>query len=311
MKLCFIGLGSIGNRHMRNTTAILKEYNIPYSIDALHSAKSDKRDTRNDALHKEYYSFEDMPDDYDIVYITNPTYMHYETIKQVRHKTKHMFIEKPIFESCVYELSNLGLSKNGIYYVACPLRYSSVIKHIKKIIRGKKVYSIRAISSSYLPDWRKGVDYREIYSAKKQEGGGVSLDLIHEWDYIIDLFGIPSEVYNLRGQYSELEINSDDVSIYIARYQDKLAELHLDYFGKTPMRRVELFCKDCVILADIINNKIEICGEENKTVILGQEDMYINEMSYFLNMILNKETNNNDIHHAYQVLKTALGKGSE
>ena len=311
MKLCFIGLGSIGSRHLNNIIAILKERNIPHSIDALRSSKSKKQERIREILHKEYYSFEDMPNDYDIIYITNPTYMHYETIEQIKHKTKHIFIEKPLFESCNYKLNNLNLQDSNIYYVACPLRYSPVIKYVKKIIQEKKVYSVRAISSSYLPDWRKGADYRNIYSAKKQEGGGVSLDLIHEWDYIIDLLGIPLQVYNLSGQYSTLEIDSDDISIYIAKYADKLVELHLDYFGRKQMRQLELFCEDGVIFADIINSKVEIYSEKCETIILNHEDIYMNEMNHFLDMIVGKETNINSIYHAYQVLKTALGEEDE
>lgn len=293
---------------MHNIITILEERNIPFSIDALRSTKGIKQEKFSAYLQKEYYSFEDMPNDYDIIFITNPTYLHYETIAQTVHKTKHIFIEKPLFESCNYDLNNLNLQETGICYVACPLRYSSVIKYIKKIIKDKKVYSIRAISSSYLPDWRKDVDYRNVYSAKKLEGGGVSLDLIHEWDYIIDLFGMPLQVYNLSGRYSDLEIDSNDISIYVAKYQDKLAELHLDYFGKKQMRQIELFCDDCAILADIINSKIEIHGKKCETIMLNQEDMYINEMNYFLNVTLGKKTNSNSIYHAYQVLKTALGE---
>ncbi len=44
-------------------------------------------------------------------------------------------------------------------------------------------------------------DYGRVYSAQKAMGGGVTLDLIHEGDYLIDLFGAPEECCNLRGQF--------------------------------------------------------------------------------------------------------------
>ena len=61
------------------------------------------------------------------------------------------------------------------------------------------VYSARVLCSSYLPGWRPGVDYRTVYSAHKDMGGGVTIDLIHEWDYLVELFGKPEKMYNFKG----------------------------------------------------------------------------------------------------------------
>lgn len=305
MKICFIGMGSIGTRHLRNITTILKEQNILFSIDVLRSSKIKLSDEKSELICKQYYNYYELPNDYDIIFITNPTYLHFDTIKNTITNTKNMFIEKPIFESCNYDLKNLFINTDGIYYVACPLRYSTVMKYIKKIIQEEKIYSIRAISSSYLPDWRKGIDYRNIYSSKKEYGGGASLDLIHEWDYITYLFGEPMEVYNMNGKYSELEIDSDDISIYIARYHDKLLELHVDYIGRNTVRQLELYCKDHVIYADFIHNTITYKGENQKTIQLEKEDMYMNEMRNFLDIINHKVRNDNDIFHAYNILKIA------
>lgn len=307
MKICFIGLGSIGSKHIKNISNILKERKIEYSIDALRSNNSMLPKDIMTLLSMVFYNIDELPKDYDIIFVTNPTNLHYEVITKIVHKTMHLFIEKPVFESCKYDLEGLNLESYGIYYVACPLRYSPVIKYIKNVIEKEKIYSVRAISSSYLPDWRKGADYREIYSAKKSQGGGVSLDLIHEWDYLIDLFGIPLQVYKLDGKYSNLEIDSDDISAYIAKYSDKIVELHLDYFGRNTIRQLELYCENYVIYADLIQNTVEYKGTIQKTINLEKEDMYMNEMNCFLDMILNKADNNNDIHHAFKVLGIATG----
>ena len=55
------------------------------------------------------------------------------------------------------------------------------------------------------------VSHQASYSAHKRLGGGVSIDLIHEWDYMSYLFGFPDKVVNMRGTYSKLEIDSDQV----------------------------------------------------------------------------------------------------
>lgn len=306
LNICFVGLGSIGLRHLINLNNILKERDLEFKIDALRNNKLNILAEYNSLLKDIYYDINELQNDYDIIFITNPTFLHYDMITNLLDKTKHLFIEKPLFDKTTYDLTNLSLKQSGIYYVACPLRYHPVIKYMKSIVDELNVYSIRAISSSYLPEWRKGVDYRDVYSSKKSMGGGVSLDLIHEWDYITYLFGFPEQVYNMNGKFSDLEIDSEDLSIYIARYKDKLAEIHVDYIGRQPVRTCELYCDDFVIYIDFIKSEVKYVGKINNCLQFEKEDMYMNEMNYFLDMIYNNALNINDLNHAFKVLKIAI-----
>ncbi len=64
------------------------------------------------------------------------------------------------------------------------MRWCGTMLALKKALPALSVYSARVLCSSYLPGWRPGVDYRTVYSAHKDMGGGVTIDLIHEWDYL-------------------------------------------------------------------------------------------------------------------------------
>lgn len=308
LKILFIGLGSIGSRHIKNVVAYAKRHNKNVQIDALRSGEHPLRDGVLDCLHTQYFAFSDVPEDYDIVFITNPTSFHFDMIKQAVNKGKNMFIEKPLFETTDYCLEDIEFKPDGIYYVACPMRHLPILKYVKQFCKKHQVYSARAITSSYLPEWRKGVDYRKVYSAKKELGGGVTLDLIHEWDYLVWLFGMPEEFYNFNGHYSHLEIDSDDLSVYIARYQDKLVEVHLDYIGRETVRMLELYCKDTVLYADFIANTITFAGPHSECIHLPEEDEYTNEIEYFFDLLEGKEKNCNDVYHAYEVLQLILEK---
>lgn len=304
-----IGLGSIGKRHLCNLTKALEKRNIVYHIDALRSNHRELEEKWNNVICQQYYRVDDMPEDYDITFITNPTSLHYDTIKKVMHKTKHMFIEKPIFETDSYDVDSLCWKPDCIYYVACPLRHKSIMRYIKEhIVIQEKIISIRVISSSYLPAWRENIDYRNVYSAKKSLGGGVTKDLIHEWDYIIDLFGIPDKVLHMSDHISDLEIDSDDISLYIARYPSMFLEIHLDYIGHKTERMLQLFTVNKRIDVDLIKNIVYMY--KNNILIdkyeFPQEDFYMNEMEYFLNCVEGKTANINTVENAYQVLKIAV-----
>lgn len=305
--IAMVGLGSIGSRHLINISSALTKRNISYSIDLIRRNKSkDISEDLNQLIENVYSSYEEVPSDYDVIFITNPTHLHYQTIKRYVSKTKHMFIEKPVFDDVNLSVENLMLNDNGIYYVACPLRYTDVIQYVKNEIDLSKVHSARVICSSYLPDWRPNVDYRNTYSAHINEGGGVSIDLIHEWDYIQYLFGEPEKVHNLRGKFSNLEIDSDDLSLYIAKYENMLVEVHLDYFGRKTIREIQLFTDEDTIVADIANSEIRYLNSGKRLIFKeSRNDFQRKEISHFFDIISGKEKNQNDINTAIKTLKIA------
>jgi len=306
-KIAMIGLGSIGKRHLINIDKVLQSRKIEYSIDLVRRKNSISLEKPlNEIISNIYIEYENIPNDYDVIFITNPTYLHYDTIKKISSKTKNMFIEKPVFDKADMNISELTLDKNGVYYVACPLRYTDVIQYVKNNINVESVYSVRVICSSYLPDWRPELDYRKTYSAHLDQGGGASIDLIHEWDYMMYLFGKPKQVLNYRGKFSRLEIESDDLSVYIAEYKNMLAEIHLDYFGRKPIREFQLFTADETIVADIINSEIRLLKKGHVIKFNEDRNSYqIKEIENFFDVLEGKTNNENDIHTALATLKIA------
>ena len=171
------------------------------------------------------------------------------------------------------------------------------------------VYSARVLCSSYLPGWRPGVDYRTVYSAHKDMGGGVTIDLIHEWDYLVELFGKPEKMYNFKGTYSHLEIDSDDLSVYIAQYPTLLCEVHLDYFGREYRRSIELLCKNGTVTADFGAGTLTLEDGTVQNYAEPVNERYLREMAYFLDYAQSGAGPSvNTPETALDVLKLTLGE---
>lgn len=308
MKVCFVGLGSIGKRHLRNLHFLCSKRNIPLKVHALRNSSRKLEDDIHKLLDKEVCEISELDNKYDIIFLTNPTNLHYKSLLELNDYAKAFFIEKPVFSNANEDLNKLSLHNDVKYYVACPLRHTNVVNYIKKFVEENVVYCARVISSSYLPDWRPGVDYRTVYSASKEKGGGVCIDLIHEWDYISYLFGFPQQTQYFADKVSHLEITSEDLAIYIAKYKDKLVELHLDYIGKENRRNIELFTKDGIVIGDIYNSQIKF-SDDREDIYFFEEpnDKYIKEMEYFLDLCSGKVKNINDVINAVKVLKISQG----
>lgn len=311
-KIAFCGLGSIGKRHLRNVCEYLNQKGNTFTIDLYRSKVGSDVPLDIRPLVTSIYSYDDIAESnimYDVVFVTNPTSVHYDTIQKFKHRTKSFFIEKPVFDKTDIETSLFEELKDTICYVACPLRYSAALQYVKQNIDFSKSFSVRAISSSYLPDWRSGQDYRKCYSAHRDMGGGVGIDLIHEWDYLTWLFGTPIETYSIQRQISNLEIDSDDVAIYIGRTSKTSIELHLDYFGRSMIRTLEMFLPDDTIRCDIEDGRIEYLRIGRVIQLPSERNEYqMREIEHFFEILNNKIENDSTMGHAFHVLKIAKGE---
>ena len=309
--IAFVGLGSIGKRHFKNVCELIESQGDSYDIDLYRSDLS--RELPSDILPKVAKQFlyaDEISSDklYDAVFVTNPTSMHYEAVRKFAKHAKSFFIEKPVSDSTEVDESLFDAINNIPSYVACPLRYNPVLQYVKENINYKDAIAVRAISSSYLPDWRPGQDYRECYSAHRNMGGGVGIDLIHEWDYLNHFYGMPKRIFSIQDQISSLEIDSDDIAIYIAKTDTTTIELHLDYFGRKTLRAMDIFLPEDTIHCDIANGIVEYL-KEGKTIQLNTERnaFQMVEIKHFFDIINGMIPNDSDVQHAYQVLKLTKG----
>ena len=310
-KIAFVGLGSIATRHLKNVTTILSSRGDTYSIDLYRSQMRPFPEELAPLMNDVFLYADKIPAErqYDVVFVTNPTSMHYDTLEKFCENTKSFFIEKPVFDRTDVDEAIFQKLEGIKCYVACPLRYNAVLQYVKDNVDLDQVYSIRAISSSYLPDWRPGQDYRNTYSAHKDLGGGVSIDLIHEWDYLTWLFGMPNECQSLINRVSNLEIDSDDLAIYIGRNDKTTFELHLDYFGRQTQRTLDLFTADDTIHCDLIAGTVSYL-KKGETIRQESErnSFQMAEIAHFIEIINNETINDSTPEHAYQVLKIAKGE---
>ena len=311
-KIAFVGLGSIATRHLKNVHAYLASQGDSCEVDLYRSSLGRPlADELQPLVSNAYLYADEIPAgrQYDVVFVTNPTSMHYETVERFAAHTKSFFIEKPVFDSTEVDEKIFETIKDIPSYVACPLHYNAVLQYVKQHVNPENVICARAMSSSYLPDWRPGQDYRMTYSANKDLGGGVSIDLIHEWDYLTWLFGMPTECKQIINKVSNLEIDSDDLAIYIGKNDKTTFELHLDYFGRQPQRTLDLFTADDTIHCDLIAGTVNYL-KSGKVVKLESERnaFQMAEIEHFFEIINNKTINDSTPEHAYRVLKIAKGE---
>ena len=168
-----IGFGSIGKRHAK----------ILHSMDGVSklSVLSSQKGLPYETITK-FEQIEDLDPDY--IVVSSPTNFHYQHLEFLENtqRNKKILVEKPLFT----EDNDLHLSKNEIF-VAYNLRFHPHLEAVKDALSGREIWSVHARCGSYLPDWRPDRDYKETSSANKSMGGGVLLDLSHEFDGVWEI----------------------------------------------------------------------------------------------------------------------------
>jgi predicted dehydrogenase len=184
---------------------------------------------------------------FDVAIICTPTSNHFKDFIEVsKNNIPNIYIEKPICgstkESLIIEKTKNELNLNVVigYDLHFDLGLLKVKELLKENITGK-VCSFQVEVGQYLPDWRIKEDYREGMSAKRALGGGVMLDLIHEFDYVNSLFGPIKSIFGKHNHISNLEIETEDVSLNIVETKNGvLGTILLDYLQKELSRSCKI-----------------------------------------------------------------------
>lgn len=303
MKVLIVGLGSIAKKHM----LALQRIDASIEIIALRHSKN----TQNSAIPNItiIHDWNEVPKDIDFIIISNPTSEHAVTIKKAIVHNVPLFIEKPPIANLddKDELLLLLNENNILTYCAFSLRFHPVIQWLKENINSDEVIEATSYCGSYLPDWRPNTDYRQAYSAQKELGGGVHLDLIHEIDFIIWILGFPKSVKGFVKKVSDLEIDVSDSANYFIEYPSCTATIKLNYFRRQALRTVEFVTNEKVYCADLINHTVK---DENQNVLFQSEadiiSIYEKQLRYFISKMKTKTLPMNNLKEAIQTLEWAL-----
>lgn len=302
-KICFVGLGSIASKHITNLSRLAIEKNLKFIFFALRSNKSTYEYTF-DGVEINELIFENIENYFfDVLFVTNPTSLHLDTLVRFASLTEWFFVEKPISNE-IFELSELPSNVLNNSYVSAPLRYSNLYRGIKSFINENPIYLVKVTCSSYMPDWQKHREYSKSFRSYKHLGGGVDVDLIHEIDYVIDLYGQPQSVEKVTGHFSDLSGDSNDVALYLLVYEALIIEIHLDYFGRYGKRSIEFFASDDTVMFDFLDNSVHH-QLVNKIEYYEKNDYYYDELKYFFDLMEGVFPNNNSIDNALKVLRIA------
>ena len=306
MKILITGLGSIGQRHVRNLRRLYgnEVELIAYRSRGLKTTFSDDLKIREGVdLEAEYgitayYRLEEaLAQKPEAAFITNITSRHMETALACAKAGCHMLIEKPLSHDMegVEELERIAEEKGLKIFMGFQNRYHPSVQRMKESIEsgelGNLVYGSCEFSERVITMHRYE-DYRDTYMAQKKMGGGPVLNLqMHDLDILQWILGKPAEVSAQIKYASGLEIDVEESAQAVFTYRGGIpVYAHTDFIQYPPVHRFKMVGDHGRIEADLIAAEtVKYIGDEPAMIWKEEDfirnDMFIEELKDFFECI--------------------------
>ena len=288
-KILIIGLGSAGNQHLRNLLNLDSTFNI--------GILRKNKNKPNISRVKFFYQITDAQKfKPDAIIISSPASTHLHYLKKFHNLCNNFLIEKPLsneFNEYKFLYNSKKLVKKNIL-IGYQLKFHPLLIFLKKILLSKKYGKINHVNintGQYLPHWRK-IHYTKSVSSKKELGGGALMELSHEIDYALWIFGVPEKIYSNFKKVSDLKINAEDIVDIIMDYKKYNLNVHLDFINRISKREIIILTSRGSIMANLISGTISFYDGKNKKQIFKIKNKKINLKKVELDIFLKKSFKN-------------------
>jgi predicted dehydrogenase len=330
LKVLVVGLGAIGQRHVRNLRTLLgNEVDIlAYRVRRLPRVVTPGLEAVPASSVESEYNIrpfarlEDaLAERPSMAFICNPTSLHVPVALTCARAGCDLFIEKPVSNDLagVPELMDEVERHGRIAMVGYQLRFHPCLRALEELVAGRSLgplLSVRAVVGEYLPGWHPYEDYRGLYAARAALGGGVILSQIHEFDYLYALFGLPRRLFAVGGHLSHLEIDVEDIASTLMEFSvdGRVLPVHLqqDYLQRPASRSCEVLASRGRAFMDLPSVSLTRCdgdgvvGESRTWDTWNRNDAYQDELRHFLDCVQTRRTPLVDLVGGMASLRMAL-----
>lgn len=329
MKILFCGLGGIGQRHLRNLRQLLGDelevhaYRVRGQRIKLRDNLSVdegadlERDYRVRVHHDLAEALAQRPA---AAFICNPNSLHVPVALECVRASVPVFMEKPLASDLegIDQLLAEVEARQLPFHVGYNFRFHPGLRRIKALLEASffgRLLSVRSEIGEYLPNWHRYEDYRQMYAARADQGGGVILSQIHEMDLIYWFFGLPRSIVTHGGHLSGLEIDVEDTASSLMRCDGAAGSfpilLHQDYLQRPPVRSFKVVGDAGHAEIDLLANRLRVhdaegalCEQDDFPGFV-RNDMFLAQARHFLDCLGGGEPAVS-LHDGLQSLRLAL-----
>ena len=312
MKALFLGLGGVGQRHLRNLLALRPQAKIG-AVRHLNRTFEVGFDMQADpaADINRKYDIELLPGleaaaawKPDLAVVASPTSAHMEQTAFLVEHGIPVLLEKPIAAEWagVSELVELSRRKKTPVMVGYMMRFHPGVQRLLQKTTERCLGNLHAAHfelGSYMPSWHNYEKYSDFYAGRSDLGGGAVLSEIHEIELMHAMFGLPQRLWSLGGKLSGLDIDVEDTVRVLLDYRVDESPLPVTLgmsFVQQPMgRSITLWGEGGKLHWDMMTQTLthwdDAAGEPElfEFADFERNQMFVSELEHFLACLENGE----------------------
>ncbi|MEG3225236.1 MAG: oxidoreductase [Methanobacteriales archaeon Met13] len=295
-----VGVGAMGHNHVR-VYSRLKNANLMAVSDLMKGTLAEVSKKYQTVGFVDYDNILKMPE-IEAVSVCVPTTYHYEVVMSAIEQGKHVLVEKPIAFTIneAREMIRAAKRKGVKLATGHVERFNPAVLEAKKLIREGLIGEIVSASAKRVGPFPPRI--KDV---------GVTIDLaIHEVDVMSYLLDSPaSRVYAHVGSRLEKCEFEDHAEIMMEFYNGAIGVLEVNWLTPYKKRKLEVIGTDGIISLDYIDQTVELFGKNARKIKVPHHEPLMEELSSFLNSIMDDEKpkiTGEDGMHALKVVLAAM-----
>lgn len=315
MRALILGLGSIGLRHARN----LRQLGVTNLAGVDPNPESRAKFTAEMGAEAYETLAAALQVSAQLGVIASPNRFHIDQALACAQAGLHLFIEKPLGIALqdVDRLEGLIATRRLFAHVGSNWKFHPAFQQMKQLlVKGAlgRLVGFRVLAGQWLPDWHPYEDYRQMYAARSDLGGGIVFDT-HELDYLLWLFGDLTSVLGIAGSSGSLEIDTPDVVSAALRFESGIqGVLQADYIQRQVRRDYHIYGSEGSLDWDIRTGRIVVTRSKSHpepqsefdVSVADLNEMYVDQMRHVLNGISNSSAPVTPVSAAKRVLQAQV-----
>lgn len=298
MKICVIGLGSMGKRRIR----LLKEIDSDSVIMGIDSNEERMAKAAKECGIDCYSDLSDIPDGVDCAFVcTSPQY-HASIIEECLKRNLHVFSEINLVSDLYEENSNLAKQKNRVLFLSSTPLYKEEMQILsEKVKQNGLPCAYQYHVGQYLPDWHPWDKLNEFFVSNKDTNGCRELFAI-ELPWIQHTFGKIKQVNVIKAKLTDLHLEFPDTYLVQIQHENgNIGSLNVDVVSRQAVRKLEIYNEELYIKWDGTPDSLfekDLSNGELKKIPAGA---YVHKNGY--GAFINEYAYAREIEEFFEVIK--------